>query len=78
MMQTDVLVLPCKRIRADCTGFEARLKSIVVTSGAVGARSVALVDSTGALTGTWDRPAGTPGPITTNSNYSNKSRAYNR
>jgi hypothetical protein len=46
-------------------GFEARLKSIVVTSGSSSERQIALVDSTGALTGTWDRPAGTPGPITT-------------
>ena len=45
--------------------FATRLKNITVTSGAVGLRSVSLVDSSGALTGTWDRPAGTPGPITT-------------
>jgi hypothetical protein len=63
MMQTDVLSYHASA-SGQITGFEARLKSIVVTSGAVGARSVALVDSTGALTGTWDRPAGTPGPIT--------------
>ena len=45
--------------------FATRLKNITVTSGVVGLRQVALVDSTGAITGTWDRPAGTPGPITT-------------
>ena len=45
--------------------FATRLKNITVTSGAVGLRNIALVDSTGALTGTWNRPAGTPGPITT-------------
>ena len=63
-MQTDVLSYHAKA-SGQITGFEARLKSILVTSGAVGARSVSLVDSTGAITGTWDRPAGTPGPITT-------------
>ena len=46
-------------------GYEVRLKNITVTSGVVGLRQVALVDSTTAISGTWDRPAGTPGPITT-------------
>jgi hypothetical protein len=46
-------------------GYEVRLKNITVTSGTSSARNVALVDSTSAITGTWDRPAGTPGPITT-------------
>ena len=45
--------------------FATRLKNITVTSGAVGLRNIALVDSTGAITGTWNRPAGTPAPITT-------------
>jgi hypothetical protein len=45
--------------------FATRLKNITVTSGVVGLRQVALVDSTTAISGTWDRPAGTPGPITT-------------
>jgi hypothetical protein len=45
--------------------FATRLKNITVTSGTASARNIALVDSTGAITGTWDRPAGTPGPITT-------------
>jgi hypothetical protein len=64
MMQTDVLSYHAKA-SGQITGFEARLKSILVTSGTSSARNVALVDSAGALTGTWDRPAGTPGPITT-------------
>ena len=46
-------------------GYEVRLKSITISSGVVGLRQVALVDSTTAISGTWDRPAGTPGPITT-------------
>jgi hypothetical protein len=45
--------------------FATRLKNITVTSGTSSARNIALVDSTGAITGTWNRPAGTPGPITT-------------
>jgi hypothetical protein len=45
--------------------FATRLKNITVTSGVVGLRQVALVDSTTAISGAWDRPAGTPGPITT-------------
>jgi hypothetical protein len=64
MMQTDVLSYHASA-SGQITGFEARLKSIVVTSGSSSERQIALVDSTGALTGTWDRPAGTPGPITT-------------
>jgi hypothetical protein len=52
-------------VSGQIVGFEARLKSIVVTSGTSSERQIALVDSTGAITGTWDRPAGTPGPITT-------------
>ena len=44
--------------------YEVRLKSITVTSGTSSAREIALVDSTTAIAGTWDRPAGTPGPIT--------------
>ena len=64
MMQTDVLSYHASA-SGQITGFEARLKSIVVTSGSSSERQIALVDSTGALIGTWDRPAGTPGPITT-------------
>ena len=44
--------------------YEVRLKSITVTSGTASAREIALVNPTTAITGTWDRPAGTPGPIT--------------
>ena len=64
MMQTDVLSYHASA-SGQITGFEARLKSIVVTSGTSSERQIALVDSVGAITGTWDRPAGTPGPITT-------------
>lgn len=64
MMQTDVLSYHAKA-SGQIVGFESRLKSIVVTSGTSSARNIALVDSVGAITGTWDRPAGTPGPITT-------------
>jgi hypothetical protein len=64
MMQTDVKSYHASA-SGQIVGFEARLKSIVVTSGTSSERQIALVDSTGALTGTWDRPAGTPGPITT-------------
>ena len=52
-------------VSGQIVGFEARLKSIVVSSGTSSERNIALVDSAGALTGTWNRPAGTPGPITT-------------
>ena len=52
-------------VSGQVVGYEVRLKSITVTSGSASAREVALVDSTTAITGTWDRPAGTPGPITT-------------
>jgi hypothetical protein len=52
-------------VSGQIVGFEARLKSIVVTSGTSSERQIALVDSVGAITGTWNRPAGTPGPITT-------------
>jgi hypothetical protein len=45
-------------------GSEVRLKSVTVTSGTVSARETAFVDPTTAIAGTWDRPAGTPGPIT--------------
>ena len=62
-MQYDV-----KSTHASASGqvvdYEVRLKSITVTSGTVSAREIALVDSTTAIAGTWDRPAGTPGPIT--------------
>jgi hypothetical protein len=64
MMQTDVKSYHAS-VSGQIVGFEARLKSIVVTSGSASERQIALVDSTGAITGTWDRPAGTPGPITT-------------
>lgn len=64
MMQTDVKSYHAKA-SGQIVGFESRLKSIVVTSGSSSERQIALVDSTGAITGTWDRPAGTPGPITT-------------
>ena len=63
-MQTDVKSYHAKA-SGQIVGFESRLKSIVVTSGSSSERQIALVDSTGAITGTWDRPAGTPGPITT-------------
>jgi hypothetical protein len=63
MMQTDVKSYHAS-VSGQIVGFEARLKSIVVTSGSASERQIALVDSTGALTGTWNRPAGTPGPIT--------------
>ena len=62
-MQYDV-----KSSHASASGqvvdYEVRLKSITVTSGTSSAREIALVDSTTAIAGTWDRPAGTPGPIT--------------
>jgi hypothetical protein len=64
MMQTDVKSYHAS-VSGQIVGFEARLKSIVVTSGSASERQIALVDSVGAITGTWDRPAGTPGPITT-------------
>ena len=63
-MQYDVKSYHAK-VSGQIVGFEARLKSIVVTSGTSSERQIALVDSVGAITGTWDRPAGTPGPITT-------------
>ena len=64
MMQTDVKSYHAS-VSGQIVGFEARLKSIVVTSGSASERQIALVDSVGAITGTWNRPAGTPGPITT-------------
>ena len=63
-MQTDVKSYHASA-SGQIVGFEARLKSIVVTSGTSSERQIALVDSVGAITGTWNRPAGTPGPITT-------------
>ena len=63
-MQYDVKSYHAKA-SGQIVGFEARIKGVVVASATVSARNIALCDSTGALTGTWDRPAGTPGPITT-------------
>jgi hypothetical protein len=66
-MQYRCKILSRKRIRSDCSYFVCYSIKIYCSYfwSFVGARSVALVDSTGALTGTWNRPAGTPGPITT-------------
>jgi hypothetical protein len=62
-MQYDVKFTHAKA-SGQVVDYEVRLKSITVTSGTVSAREVALVDSTTAIAGTWNRPAGTPGPIT--------------
>lgn len=65
MMQTDVKSYHAKA-SGQIIGFKSRLKSIVIAPGTVGIRQVVLIDSTvPSHTGTWDRPAGTPGPITT-------------
>ena len=64
-MQYDVKSYYAKA-SGQVAGFESRIKSVVFASGTVGARSIVFIDSTvGELTGTWNRPAGSPGPITT-------------
>lgn len=48
--------------------FATRLKNIIVTSGTASARNIALVDSTGAITGTWSRTSTTV-TVTTSTNH---------
>lgn len=63
-MQTDVKSYHAKA-SGQIIGYESRIKSVVFASGTIGARQIVFIDSTtGDLTGTWDRPAGTA-PVTT-------------
>lgn len=66
-MQYDVKSYHAK-VSGQITGFESRLKSVVIASGTVSERNVALCDSTGDLSGTWSR-TGTLVTVTTSTNH---------